>query len=376
MNKQNKIFQPKVIIGSVMSFIIAVVGVIAVFFPSLFNLEKQGMSEGKFLLSDDTKVHKELWDFLDNNQGKVVQLEIAYCADFRRMTFAATKNEKNWYYEDMRKFMALDFMPSWFLGFGSEMEWEEYGVAENIEKFAKYNKLTPIYYEWLGKPEKLDPSDRISITYSYVDYRWAKDNNPPILEKTFSMNYIGRPPVIAGKIASFNLFHYGNAAYPNVNGANIENGGISFAFPQKKTFEGKEYEVLKSKDILISYPSNKNKKYIWVMGFENVVYKYLDKNSSLAKQAKATCKAKQITEKDIGENEASKEDILKGWGGLTLGYIKGTFYIHEKEEVDDDPGLWLLTSFNEFGMIETDDLSHEKFELEPFDKKDIELRKY
>ena len=376
MNKQNKIFQPKVIIGSVMSFIIAVVGVIAVFFPSLFNLEKQGMSEGKFLLSDDTKVHKELWDFLDNNQGKVVQLEIAYCADFRRMTFAATKNEKNWYYEDMRKFMALDFMPSWFLGFGSEMEWEEYGVAENIEKFAKYNKLTPIYYEWLGKPEKLDPSDRISITYSYVDYRWAKDNNPPILEKTFSMNYIGRPPVIAGKIASFNLFHYGNAAYPNVNGANIENGGISFAFPQKKTFEGKEYEVLKSKDILISYPSNKNKKYIWVMGFENVVYKYLDKNSSLAKQAKATCKAKQISESDIGENEASKEDILKGWGGLTLGYIKGTFYIHEKEEVDDDPGLWLLTSFNEFGMIETDDLSHEKFELEPFDKKDIELRKY
>lgn len=376
MNKQNKIFQPKVIIGSVMSFVIAVVGVIAVFFPSLFNLEKQGMSEGKFLLSDDTKVHKELWDFLDNNQGKVVQLEIAYCADFRRMTFAATKNERNWYYEDMRKFMALDFMPSWFLGFGSEMEWEEYGVAENIEKYAKYNKLTPIYYEWLGKPEKLDPSNRISITYSYVDYRWAKDNNPPILEKTFSMNYIGRPPVIAGKIASFSLFHYGNAAYPNVNGANIENGGIGLAFVETQKFEWGERKDFHSKDILISYPSNKNKKYIWVVGFENVVYKYLDKNSPLAKQAKATCKAKQITEKDIGENEASKEDILKGWGGLTLGYIKGTFYIHEKEEVDDDPGLWLLTSFNKFGGIETDDYSREKFELEPFDKKDIELRKY
>lgn len=112
------------------------------------------------------------------------------------------------------------------------------------------------------------------------------------------------------------------------------------------------------------------------MGFENVVYKYLDKNSSLAKQAKSTCKARQISEKDIGEDEASKEEILKGWGGSTLGYIKGTFYIHEKEEVDDDPGLWLLTSFNQFGGIETDDLSREKFELEPFDKKDIELRKY
>lgn len=380
MNKQNKIFQPKVIIGSVMSFVIAVVGVIAVFFPSLFNLEKQGMSEGKFLLSDDTKVHKELWDFLDNNQGKVVQLEIAYCADFGRMTFEATKDtEQQVYYSVDAQFRGIDFVPKWFFGFGGEKQWESYGVAENLQKFAKQNKLTLRYYEWLGKPEKTMYGNTIneSVKYFYVDDMWARGHSPyPLLEKTFKVNFIGRPPVVAGKIASFHTFKYGNDIYPNINGVNIENGGIGFAFAEKETFEGEEYETLKSKDILISYPSNKNKKYIWVVGFENVVYQYLDKNSSLAKQSKSTCKARQISENDISKDEASKEDILKGWGGSTLGYIKGTFYIHEKEKVDDDPGLWHLISYNKFGMIETEDYSREKFELEPFDKKDIELRKY
>ena len=378
MNKQSKIFQPKVIIGSVMSFVIAAVGVVAVFFPSLLNLEKNTMNKGQFLLSDDTKTQKELWEFLETNQGKVIQLEIAYCADFGQMTFMATKDTKQtaYYGEDAFEFRAIDFTPKWYFGFGGHKDWESYGVAENLEKFAKQNKLTIRYYETLGKPEKIDKSsvEDATIKYTYINDGWAGGNSPyPLLEKTFKMDYIGRPPVIAGKIASFNIFHYGNDLYPNVNGANIENGGIGFAF-----FEGKhEYESPKSKDILISHPSNKNKKYIWVMGFENVVYKYLDKTSPLAQQAKKTCKARQINANDIGADEASKEDLLKGWGGLSLGYIKGTFYIHEKEEEGDEAGLWHLTSFNRLlNELETEDYSREKFELEPFDKKDIELRKY
>ena len=375
MNKQSKIFQPKVIIGSVMSFVIAAVGVVAVFFPSLLNLEKNTMSKGQFLLSDDTKTQKELWEFLETNQGKVIQLEIAYCADFNKMDFAAVKDAKsNWWYNgnDFLKFRAIDFIPKWHFGFGGRTDYESYGVAERLEKFAKQNKLTLTYYETLGKLEKVWEGAGISTKYFYINDRWFWGNSPyPLLERTFEMDYIGRPPVIAGKIASFNIFHYGNDLYPNVNGANIENGGIGFAF-----FEGKhEYESPKSKDILISHPSNKNKKYIWVMGFENVVYKYLDKTSSLAQQAKKTCKARQINANDL-DNESSKEDLLKGWGGSTFGYIKGTFYIHEKEEVGDDAGLWLVTSYNSFGAIETEDYSREKFELEPFDKKDIELRKY
>lgn len=370
MESKNKIFQPKVIIGSITSFFVAAVGIIAVFFPNLLNLEKSSMSEGQFLLSDDTKTHKKLWEFLDKNQGKVVQLEIAYCADFERMTFAAVKDAKaNWWYGDeFLSFRAIDFIPKWYFGFDGKTDFQSYGFSENLEKFAKQYKLALTYYETLGKPEKIEKDfGEISTKYSYVNDRWASTGNGyPLFEKTFKTEYIGRPPVIAGKIASFNIFHYGNDIYPNVIGANIENGGIGFAFKD---------EGLKSKDILISHPSNKNKKYIWVMGFEYAVYKYLDKTSSLAKQAKKTCKGKTINASSVGEDEV-KEELLKGWGGLPLGYIKGTFYIHEKEEVGDSPGIWMATSWNNFGMLETEDYSREKFELEPFDKKDIELRKY
>lgn len=323
------------------------------------------------MLSDDEKTHKKLWEFLDKNQGKVVQLEIAYCADFEQMTFMATKDtEQKAFYDEKVRFRAIDFTPKWFFGFGGKTDFDSYGVAENLQKFAKQHKLTLRYYETLGKPEKVEAVGGAFVKYSYVN------DFGNYTEKTFKMDYIGRPPVIAGAIASFNIFHYGNDLYPNINGASIENGGIGFAFVEKKTFEGEEYETLKSKDILISHPSNKNKKYIWVVGFENVVYKYLDKTSSLAKQAKSTCKAKQMNEKDISKDEASKEELLKGWGGSTLGYIKGAFYIHEKEEVGDDPGLWGLTSYDNFGHMEMEDNSREKFELEPFDKKDMELRKY
>ena len=374
MESKSKIFQPKVIIGSITSFVVAAVGIIAVFFPNLLNLEKSSMSEGQFLLSDDEKIHKKLWEFLENNQGKVVQLEIAYCADFERMTFETENVEQKAYYA----FRAIDFIPKWYFGFGGKTDFQSYGVAENLEKFAKQYKLTLRYYEGLGKPEKIQETvGDTSIKYSYVNDSWASHREgSPLFQKTFKTEYIGRSPVIAGKIDSFNIFHYGNDIYPNVIGANIENGGIGFAFMEKETsFNGEEYEAPKSKDILISYPSNKNKKYIWVMGFEDVVYKYLDKTSSLAKQAKKTCKAKQINANSIGEDEF-KSELLKGWGGSTLGYIKGTFYIHEKERVDDDPGLWHMTSYNNFGLLETEDYSREKFELEPFDKKDIELRKY
>lgn len=376
MESKSKIFQPKVIIGSITSFVVAAVGIIAVFFPNLLNLEKSSMSEGQFLLSDDEKIHKKLWEFLESNQGKVVQLEIAYCADFEKMSFMATKDaeQKAYYGEDAFEFKAIDFIPKWYFGFGGKTDFQSYGVAENLEKFAKKYKLALRYYETLGKSEKVEETaGNTFIKYFYINDSWASGNNAnPLFEKPYQMEYIGRPPVIAGKIASFNIFHYGNDIYPNVIGANIENGGIGFAF-----FEGKhEYESPKSKDILISYPSNKNKKYIWVMGFEDAVYKYLDKTSSLAKQAKKTCKAKQINASSMDEYDV-KEELLKGWGGSTLGYIKGTFYIHEKGEVDDDPGLWQITSYNRFfNSLETEDYSREKFELEPFDKKDIELRKY
>lgn len=41
MQNDKKIFKPRIIIGSIISFIAAALGVVAVFFPDLFNLQKK-----------------------------------------------------------------------------------------------------------------------------------------------------------------------------------------------------------------------------------------------------------------------------------------------------------------------------------------------
>ena len=71
-------FEKKVIIGSLSSFLVAAVGFIAVFFPSLFNLEKQNVKELRLFLKDE-KNFKALLDFLDKHKQKIVKLDITYC---------------------------------------------------------------------------------------------------------------------------------------------------------------------------------------------------------------------------------------------------------------------------------------------------------
>lgn len=368
MEKKSKIFQPKVIIGSIASFVVAAVGIIAVFFPNLFNLEKSSMGEGQFLLSEDESSHRKLWQFLEDNQGKVVQLEIAYCADFERMNFAV-QNEKI-----SMEFQAINFIPRWYFGFGGEREWRTYGVSEYLKKFAKQNKASLKYIEGLTQESVADfygefnknlccgdkPITSIERTYYLV-------NEYELLQATFNLEKMLRPPTIAGEIASFVTYHYGNDIHPDVYGLNIQNGGIGFT--------GAEFDDKRARNIQISHPSNKNKKYIWVVGFENAVYKYLDKTSSLAKRVKKTCKAKQFQQDMLNDDVSAKDELLRIWGGATLGYIKGVFYIHEKEEVEDSDGNIALWRFFEI-EIEDENYFHDKFELEPFDKKDIELRKY
>lgn len=72
------IFQKKIIIGSVAGFIASAIGITAVFFPSLFNLEKKTIDEYSITLSNCSDAHK-LFDFLKDHQGKVVKLNIQYC---------------------------------------------------------------------------------------------------------------------------------------------------------------------------------------------------------------------------------------------------------------------------------------------------------
>ena len=74
---KGKVFQAKVIIGSVSSFVIAIVGAIAIFFPSLFNMEVKSINEFASevnTIDDAVKLKK----FLEDNQGKTVKLNIKY----------------------------------------------------------------------------------------------------------------------------------------------------------------------------------------------------------------------------------------------------------------------------------------------------------
>lgn len=76
-SKKNKFFQAKIIIGSISSFVIAIIGCIAIFFPSLFNLEVKSIEEfSSSVDSIDDAV--KLKNFLENNQGKTVKLDIKY----------------------------------------------------------------------------------------------------------------------------------------------------------------------------------------------------------------------------------------------------------------------------------------------------------
>lgn len=88
-------FQPKIIIGSVVGFIATAIGVIAVFFPSLFNLETKKISEFNNTLKTEEN-YKNFVDFLISHQGEIVKLDIKYYENERY--FNNTK-ETNGVYE-------------------------------------------------------------------------------------------------------------------------------------------------------------------------------------------------------------------------------------------------------------------------------------
>ena len=76
------VFKQKIIIGSLFSALISVIGVVAIFFPSVFNLEKPKVPVLKIVLSDN-KSHKSMYNFLFSNQNKIVNLNIEYTEIYR-----------------------------------------------------------------------------------------------------------------------------------------------------------------------------------------------------------------------------------------------------------------------------------------------------
>lgn len=73
------IFEKKVIIGSIAGFVASAVGVVAVFFPSVFNLEKKSITEKKVFLHT-LKSANEFSQWLEKQANNIVKLEVSYCS--------------------------------------------------------------------------------------------------------------------------------------------------------------------------------------------------------------------------------------------------------------------------------------------------------
>lgn len=75
-------FQPKIILGSVIGFVATAIGVIAVFFPSLFNLEQKKIANYSYTLNSLSDANKFI-DFLKDHQNGIVHFNLTYIENER-----------------------------------------------------------------------------------------------------------------------------------------------------------------------------------------------------------------------------------------------------------------------------------------------------
>lgn len=89
-------FEKKVIIGSIGGFFTTIVGIIAVFFPSLLNFEKKSMEEIKVFIQSEEDV-RDFKNKILKNTGKLVSIDLEYCY-YHDLFFNNDKNNKVEYF--------------------------------------------------------------------------------------------------------------------------------------------------------------------------------------------------------------------------------------------------------------------------------------
>ena len=84
----------KIIIGTVMSVVISIISIIAVFFPNLLNFEKQKFGEIEMEIKEP-KDAKKLYDFLMQNDKKIIKMKLSYFPQrYLNGDYTRNKNEK------------------------------------------------------------------------------------------------------------------------------------------------------------------------------------------------------------------------------------------------------------------------------------------
>lgn len=87
------VFEKKVIIGSVMSFIATTVGIIAVFFPDLLNLQKEKIASLSTSVANKQEAQK-LVGFLDNmaKEKRIFKLDVEICFPLGQSKYSTLDN--------------------------------------------------------------------------------------------------------------------------------------------------------------------------------------------------------------------------------------------------------------------------------------------
>lgn len=186
-----KIFQPKIIIGSIFGFLTTIIGIIAIFFPSLFNLETKKI-DTLTLNIDNCKNAENLFNFLKSHEDSIVSLNITYTepevfsSELNESYSPGSKDEdkKNVYkafnpewLEITEKNTASLFGENKLFNVKSDSRLYPYGQSFSRENggfgfWCRNNKTTP--------EKELDFAYQISIPYKSNGntlYYWGEKNN-------------------------------------------------------------------------------------------------------------------------------------------------------------------------------------------------------
>lgn len=157
------IFQKKIIIGSIMSFIATAIGVIAVFFPDLLNLQKEKIDKLTLTINSVDDFNK-FSQFLDKkvDDGKIFELDVTLC-------FAENGSNPDNYENNQFK-----------------MNFYNHGIWSNEEGITQCNfkESEEVYgtFEDEDGDGKLDIDGCVGKTYSFTGEHihtgfWAEENS-------------------------------------------------------------------------------------------------------------------------------------------------------------------------------------------------------
>lgn len=81
-----KLFSKKIYIGSILGFFVSAIGVIAIFFPSLFNMEKKSIDSFSSVITDEMQA-SDFYSFLDKKlkTDDIFQLNVEICIPAERL---------------------------------------------------------------------------------------------------------------------------------------------------------------------------------------------------------------------------------------------------------------------------------------------------